>query len=278
MKIIKYLTISAALTGVLFSGSSLAHEMFLKGQSQFVAPNSAQSIRLINGTIDKSENSIARDRMASVSLAANGKISKPAASNWSDDTKKTYSTLSYRTGASGTYVIGVSTKPSIISLTREEFIAYLKHDGILDTLNSFKKDSKLATVRERYSKNARSIIQVGETRTDDYASALGYPVEIILDANPYTLQSGDKVSFRVIYNGKPDVNQLVYASYDGFHSHDTTGGHVNAHEMRTDANGRAEFILDKKALWYITLVHMQKVTNGDADYESHWGTLTFQVK
>lgn len=278
MKKIKYCAGIAMLAGIIAAGSASAHEMFLKGRNLFVTPNSDQFIWLVNGTFDKSENSIGHDRMADVSIVANGKASKPAAGSWTDDAKKTYSTLSYKTGAAGTYVIGVSTKPKVISLSREDFIAYLKHDGVLDTLASFEKDSKLTTVRERYSKHVRSIVQVGNTRTDDFAKPLGYPVEILLDSNPYSLRFGDKVSFRVLYKGRPVANQLVRASYEGFHGHDTSGAHINAHEIRTDANGRAHFILTNKAVWYISLIHMQKATGADVDYESNWATLTFQVK
>lgn len=278
MKTIKYCAGIAVLTCVFAAGSASAHEMFLKGKSMFLAPDSDQFIWLVNGTFDKSENSVARDRMADVRIVANGNVTKPAASNWTDDAKKTYSTLSYKTGAPGTYVIGVSTRPTVISLSREDFIAYLKHDGVLDTLASFEKDSRLANVRERYSKHVRSIVQVGDARSDDFARSLGYPVEILLDSNPYSRRFGDKVSFRVLYKGKPVANQLVRASYEGFHGHDPSGAHVNAHEMRTDANGRAQFILTNKAVWYISLIHMQKVKAADVDYESNWATLTFQVK
>lgn len=278
MKKINCVTGIAILAGLLAAGSASAHEMFLKGKNLFVAPNSDQFIWLVNGTFDKSENSIDRSRMASVNIIANGKVSKPSADSWSDDEKKTYSTLSYKTGAPGTYVIGVSTKPNALSLSREDFIAYLKHDGVLDTLASFEKQSKLKTVRERYSKHVRTIVQVGDKRTDDFAKPLGYPVEIMLDSNPYSLRFGDKVSFRVLYKGKPVANQIVRASYEGFHGHDAGGGHVNAHELRTDADGRAQFILTNKAVWYISLIHMQKVAGGDVDYESNWATLTFQVK
>lgn len=275
-------TLSRVATGALMTlalaGSLSAHEMFLKSRTSFLQPNTDQTIWLINGTFDKSENSISRDRMANVSIISGGKVTNPQAASWSDDAKKTYSMLKVRTGAPGTYVVGVSTKPNIITLSPKDFVAYLKHDGVLDTLAVFEKQNKLTQVRERYSKHVRTIVQVGDKLSDDYAKPLGYPVEILLDKNPYSLKFGDKISFRVLYKGKPVANQLVRASYEGFHGHDTTGGHINAHELRTDANGRAEFLLSNKATWYISLIHMQKITDPKADYESNWATLTFQVK
>ena len=253
-----------------------AHEMFLRAEKPIQAANSDEVIRLINGTFDKSENSISRDRMAKVRIAANGAVTSPPATSWYDDTTSSY--LKYRTAAPGTYVIGVSTKPKMITMSPDDFIAYLKHDGVLDTLADFEKNNKLKQVRERYSKHVRAVVQVGEPRTKDYATPLGFPLEIILDQNPYDLKFWKEISFRVLYKGKPVANQLVRASYDGFHGHDASGGHINAHSMRTDKDGRASFLLSNKALWYISLIYMQKVTEADADYESNWATVTFLAR
>jgi uncharacterized GH25 family protein len=266
-----------AMTCALSISAASAHEMFLLSDKVLQQPNADQVIRLINGTFDKSENSIARDRMAKVSILANGRTTAPATSSWYDDATSSY--LRYRTGEPGTYVIGVSTKPKMITLPRADFIAYLKHDGVLDTLGPFEKTSKLTQVRERYSKHVRALVQVGERRSDDFGKALGFPVEILFDQNPYSLKFGQEVSFRVLYKGRPVANQLARASYEGFHGHDASGGHLNAYEMRTDKDGRARFLLSKKALWYVSLINMQQLSGDpEADYESNWATVTFLVR
>ena len=122
-------------------------------------------------------------------------------------------------------------------------------------------------------------MQVGDQRTSDFATHLGYPVEIIPDQNPYELRFGHEMGFQVLVNGEPAADQLVRASYEGFHGHDASGGHINSYDMRTDADGRASFLLNNKALWYISLIHMQEMPDDpDVDYESNWATLTFEVK
>jgi uncharacterized GH25 family protein len=253
----------------------LAHDMFLKAQESVVPSNSDQVVRLINGTFEKSENSISRDRMANVSIVANGGLTNPPHAAWYDDEDSSY--LKYRTGEAGTYVIGVSTHSNMITMSPEDFITYLKHDGVLDTLAAFEKENELISVRERYSKHVRTIVQVGEKRTIDYKKQLGYPVEIVLDQNPYDLKFGKELSFRVLFNGNPVADQLVRASYEGFHAHDASGSHINSYDLRTDKDGRARFLLSNKALWYISLIHMQKTNDAEADYESNWATITFQV-
>jgi uncharacterized GH25 family protein len=273
---VKKTTLLAAVFAVTIAAApASAHEMFLKAQNSFQEPGADQVVRLINGTFDKSENAITRDRMADVSILANGTITKPRPSDWYDDEDSSY--LKYNSGDIGTQVIGVSTKARIITMSPDDFVAYLTHDGILDTLAVFEKENTLTEVRERYSKHIRTVIQVGDERSDSYATQLGYPVEIILDQNPYELRFGNDLSFQVLYRGKPAANQLVRASYEGFHGHDASGGHFNSYDMRTDEDGRASFLLNNKALWYISLIHMQEIDDPEADYESNWATITFRV-
>ena len=266
----------AVIAGLLTALPALAHEMFLKAKGYMVAPASDQVVRLINGTFDKSENSIGRDRMADVSIAANGRVTSPPEDAWYDDSNSSY--LRYRTGEAGTYVIGVSTHPSMIELSRDDFIAYLRHDGILDTLATFENDNNQSEVRERYSKHVRAIVQVGEEFSADYSKPLGHPVEILLEQNPYDLKIGDELSFRVLFEGEPAANQIVRASYEGFHGHDASDHHANAYDLRTDEDGRARFLLNNAAVWYIALIHMEKIDDGEVDYESNWATVTFQVE
>ena len=268
-------TAAALLIAVGGVSGASAHEMFLKANNYVQPANSEQTVSLINGTFDKSENAIDRARMNDVTVLGAGKKSHPANDSWTDDETTSY--LKYKTGKPGTYVVGVSTKPKVLTMSREDFIAYLKHDGVLDTLDDFTKNSKLEEVSERYSKHVRAVVQVGGERTDDYAEKLGYPVEIILDQNPYDLRFGDELGFQVLYKGEPAAHQIVRASYEGFHGHDASGGHINSVDMRTDAEGRAKFLLSNKAVWYLSLIHMEKVDEPDVDYESNWATITSSV-
>lgn len=275
MKMRKATVAVIAFLSIAATTSAVAHEMFLKAPNSVVAPNSDAVVRLINGTFDKSENSISQDRIANVSIVTNDGVTNPPDSAWRYDENSSY--LDFRTGEAGTYVIGVSTRPNIIAMSPDDFVAYLKHDGVLDTLTTFEQENALTEVRERYSKHVRTVIQVGDKKTAAYAKPLNYPVEILLDQNPYDLRFGDDLSFRVLVNGEPAAHQIVRASYEGFHGHDASGGHINSYNLRTDKDGRAGFLLSNKALWYISLINMQKIDDPEADYESNWATITFLV-
>lgn len=253
-----------------------AHEMFLKPQSFYLAPNTNTAVALYNGTFDKSENPITRTRMGDVSVMTGGKVSHPGLELWRDDKVTSY--LGVALKGPGTYVVGVSTKPKIIELSADAFEEYLKHDGIEDVLKA-RQGAKTprTSVRERYSKHVRTILQVGTTQTDDFSRPLGYPAEILLQTNPAALKVGDTLSFKALRKGQPMKGQLVYASFDGFHGHSPDGGHINAVRLRTDEAGMGSFKISRPGKWYVTLINMQKVT-GDADYESNWSTVTFEVR
>lgn len=55
---------------VLFvTATASAHDLFMKLDSYFLAPNTRASVRLLNGTFQKSDGLVARDRFRDISLA-----------------------------------------------------------------------------------------------------------------------------------------------------------------------------------------------------------------
>lgn len=259
------------------TGSAAAHEMFLKPKSFYVLPNTVVLVDLLTGTFEKSENPVTRDRMADTSVMVDGKISKPKPEQWSDDAKASH--LRFDAAGPGTYAVGLSSKPSVIKLAAKDFDDYLRHDGIEDVLaERTRASASNASVVERYSKHVRAVVQVGARLTEDAARPIGYPVEILLLDNPATLKAGATLKFKVLRQGKPLANQLVYGSSEDFHGHDASGGHVNKLKMRTAADGTGTLRIDGDGKWYLTLIDMRKATEPGIDYESNWATVTFEVR
>ncbi len=205
-----------------------AHDLFLKFDSYFLQPNSKASVRLLNGSFRASENPVARDRMVDVSVidGAGGRANPPAA-GWRDEGKMAL--LDLQTGEAGTYVAGVSTKPREIALKAAQFNDYLSHDGVPDVLAERKKNNELAkNVRERYSKHVKAVFQVGPARTGAFKTALGYPVEIIPQQNPYELKIGETLEALCVKDGQPLVGQFVMAGRE------LKGREIPAPGVRTD--------------------------------------------
>ena len=121
-------------------------------------------------------------------------------------------------------------------------------------------------------------LQVGDLATDHHTQWLGYPVEIVPQQNPAALEVGDTLEILVLADGAPVAGQLVYASHAGFHDHGSDGEHREAVSTRTDARGLAGIELTHAGRWYVRLIRMLEVLEGDVDYVSNWATLTFEIE
>lgn len=274
----KTLTLLASGCVLVAAGSLGAHDLFLKLRSYHVEPNAKASVALLNGTFQRSDNSVTPDRMRDVSLAGPGPVwvTRPGTAEWRDTAKM--SVLAFETRGPGTYVLGVSTKPRTTSLTGEEFDGYLEHDGLLDVLERRRRTGRTGTAAvETYSKHVKAVLQVGDLRTDGHLARFRYPVEMVPRKNPYRLSVGDTLPILVLKDGEPLAGQLVYASYEGYEPEgreapaDSAGQEAPADsagqeaeeerppeavKTRTDQDGIARVELTHEGLWYARLIHM----------------------
>ncbi|WP_422857806.1 DUF4198 domain-containing protein [Flagellimonas sp. S174] len=291
-----------------------SHNLYVKMETYFWQPNQEAILSLYNGTFEQSENIIARDRMLDASLIAQGKRTAIDASQWKDQ-DSTITQLAFNTGEAGTYVVGVATKARNIELSAEKFNGYLEHDGVLDMLEQRTKDSLLdQDAVESYEKHVKAIYQVGDVKTNDWGTVLGYPIEFVPQANPYEKYSGEKLEIQLLLDSKPLSNQLVFADYikdshshahdshshehehDGEkHSHDHTNSdsehshsheshgeethtHTNGQQLRTNDQGIIMVDLPEDGIYYLRTIHMTRVTDSDElTHQSKWATLTFEV-
>jgi uncharacterized GH25 family protein len=249
-----------------------AHDMFLKPSRFFVPENSEVMVRLLNGTFTRSENSIARHRLKDVSVVTPTRRVPIDTAEWSAEGDT--STFHIHTRGAGTYVLGVSTRPSFIELSAEDFNLYLREDGIPDVLEARRRDGELGKpARERYHKHVKALVQVGDRPSDHYATVLGYPAEIVPIENPYTLKSGATLAVKTLVDGKPVVNQHVI--YGGTTA---SGAAIEARDVRSDAQGIATLALSTAGTWYVKFIHMARVQGDTVDYESKWASVTFEVR
>ena len=265
----------AALLLVALSSALGAHDLFLKLARYVLAdPAGAVRIAVLNGTFSTSENGVARGRLADLSLVGpDGGVTHPDTLAWAE--QKTQSVLTVAAERPGTYVVGASVRPRTIRLTGAEFNEYLGTDGVPDVLDARRRAGELgAPAHERYSKHVKALFQVGVARTDNFSAVLGYPAEIVPQANPYSLRRGDTLAVRCLVDGAPVANQLVIA-----------GGRLRGGErriaprrVRTGADGVARIPLGARGVWYVKFIHMVPVRGDSVDYESKWATVTFEVR
>jgi len=248
-----------------------AHDLFLKLADFFVDTSKEVQVRALNGTFTTSENPIARSRVADLSLV--GPLGREQLDTARLSAAGTSTTIRARVGPAGTYVMGLSTRPSQITLAGKQFNEYLKEEGLGQVLEARTKAKELDKgATERYAKHVKTIFQAGRHRSDSYAKVLGYPVEIVPLRNPYDLVEGDTLRVRVLVNGAPGRGIETIAG-----GRTAAGAAIRAVALRSDSTGVVPVVLRAAGTWYVKFISMKHVTEPNVDYVSQWATLTFAV-
>lgn len=252
---------------------AFAHDLFLKLDSFFVAVNDKVSVKILNGSFQTSEGAVNFARLKDLSVVSpSGARTNPKETDFTKEETTSY--LNLQPTEAGNYVVGLSTMPREIDLKAKDFNEYLTEDGIPDTLAERKKKNELTKdVREQYSKHVKTIFQAGDKQTDNYKTALGYPVEIVPQQNPYKLKSGATFEFLCLKDGKPLANQFVMSGRE-----DASGKLVTGENVRTNSKGIAKIKLGGAGRWYVKFINMTKLDDPKINYESKWATLTFEIK
>ncbi len=257
---------------VVLATTLLAHDLFIKLDTYFLTPGAAVQVPVLNGTFSSSENAIDRGRIADLSLvtpAGRSNLDTLVVSARGDSTF-----VALRLGGTGTYVLGLSTRPAEIALAGKQFTEYLREEAIHGVLHDRARAGITGdSARERYSKHVKAIFQVGSEPTNGFATALGYPAELVPLDNPYALGRGDTLRVRCLVDGRPVAGQAVLSG-----GRSRTGARIAARELRTNADGVAALPLAARGRWYLKFIRMVPMSDGHREYESKWATLTFEVR
>jgi uncharacterized GH25 family protein len=172
----------------------------------------------------------------------------------------------------GANLVVLQTNNAYSELTGEEFNAYLKEDALDDAYSYRKKNNQLDKVgKELYARYSKTIFQVGNKIDDGYKKSANLPIEIFVEQNPATLKVGSKVSFKLMFEGKPLFGARV--SVWNRHNNRTT-----RQPIFTQQDGRIETHISNPGPWMVSVVKMVPSKDPKADWISYWGSLTFGVK
>lgn len=189
----------------------------------------------------------------------------------------------FETTQAGSYIVGQRTLRSVVELEADEFVTYLKKQGmeyIIPRLTERNLDGKLA--KEAFSRCAKAIVQTSEPfgKTPEIEQALlstplNYSYEIIPLSNPRLLKVGETFKIRLEYEGQPQANAEVLSI-----SQKTTLQDQQYHGQRFRSNNRGivEIPMTTAGIWMFSAVHMEQRNRYEADWESFWANLTFKIK
>jgi hypothetical protein len=202
-----------------------------------------------------------------------------------------------RIGSPGIHVIGYRSAPSPIELEPRKFEQYLAEEGLETIITARSKRGESGQPgREIYSRCAKCVLfalgrasvdpgrrsksgstpkgehgkRAGKAGSTGYDRVLGFTLELVPRANPFLLQPGARLPVEVLFQGRPLAGALVVAM-----NADEPEHRISA---RSDQSGRVSLQLEREGAWLVKAVHMVPASSGaDADWESLWASLTFEL-
>jgi uncharacterized GH25 family protein len=173
----------------------------------------------------------------------------------------------------GLHVLGLQTNYAFSELPAIRFNDYAKEEGLVTALATRQRTGRMKTAgRERYSRRAKALIQVGRQTPANQALAtrpIGLKLEIVTERNPYALGANRELPVHVLYNGRRLPNATVKLT-----SLEKDDRPVSI--KVTDKAGRARFSIPPRGSWLLNVVWTEPVT-GDrrVDFDTTFSSLTF---
>jgi uncharacterized GH25 family protein len=256
-----------AVLSCLAASAALAHDTWILPASGSARPGAAVSFDMTSGmAFPALDHPVAADRLAAASFRLRGKASEISNRAAGARALKLTATL----GESGIATVWAESKPRFIELTPNQVDEYLEEIGAIDTVGrEWKAQGAGAKWRENYTKHAKTFVRVGEPGQDSsWKDPVGMFLEIVPEQDPTVLSSGDRITLRLVKEGKPLPDFPV-----GLVAAKAKNGSI----QRTDAQGRVSFPLDRAGWWLLRATELEKSSKPDMDWESHFATLTVFV-
>jgi hypothetical protein len=176
----------------------------------------------------------------------------------------------------GVHLIALDWAPRLIEIDGTRFTNYLKSEGLSHVIKA-RADQQLQDQpgRERYSRYIKTLVFSGEGNDRAVRTVVGQTMEIVPLDNPYARVLGDSVRFQLLFRGQPLAGALVSATFAG---HGAKNHHY-AQSGRTDRQGVFSVRMTHAGAWLVRTVHMlPRDDDMDADWESWWASVTFEMR
>lgn len=179
-----------------------------------------------------------------------------------------------RLTASGIAAFWVELKPKTIELSFDKVATYLHELGTDEAKAEWDKMPEPKRWRETYSKHAKTFVKVDNGTTDAtaWSKPVGLLLEIVPETNPTAVKVGDDFTVQVLKHGQPLPHFAVGIAHEGEHKH-----HHDA-ISKTDELGKVTFHFQHAGRWLLRGIDLQKSTQANTEWESHFTTLSIQVK
>lgn len=161
---------------------------------------------------------------------------------------------------------------------RKHFLTGHRVDGKTRWAEEGKAGKEDIVFSAYYEPFAKTLLQVGVPKADQFTEPVGDALEIVPMANPYTVQAGPgaTLAVKVLYRGAPVAGASVFARH---------GGHAPRSafpvETRTNGDGVAEVPVAHAGVWLLKLDHSVAPRDefvDQCDEEVYEASLTFELR
>jgi uncharacterized GH25 family protein len=260
----------ALLAALLFVSSTFAHDMYLLPARFVLEEGMLLSVGLHNGdSFPDSEVSPVLERVRDMKLLS-------ATGAWNilnlHLVEKTVQG-EVRVPRAGSYVLTARTILHAFQLPAKDFNAYLKEEGLEHVIAWRQQHGETQTAgRERYAKHAKALLTTGG-KNEFHSRATGLAIEMVPEISPYDLKPGADLPIRILLRGNPASDLQVETSWAsaGTPTKIAIVGH-------TDQQGRLTIPHLAPGKWRTHTVSMERCKDSaEADWESSWASLTFEL-
>jgi len=175
--------------------------------------------------------------------------------------------------APGLHLLAMQTKYSYSDLPAIRFNDFAKEEGLVPAIVERKRSRTTDKPgRERYSRRAKALIQVGSPTAANQSLAtrpVGLRLEIVPDRNPYALGASRMLPVHVLYRGRRLANATVKFTNLGDDAKPLA-------VAVTDRTGSARFKVPASGEYLLNVIWTEPV-KGDpkADFDTTFSSLTF---
>lgn len=260
---------SIQILALLAAAPLAAHDLYLMPESFVTQPGAQLRVVFQNGD----EFPVASANVQPNRLRNTRLLSKAGSAAFENVTaEKSRTTATVRVPGAGHAILTSNTIPNFIELDAAKFRSYLEHENLTEAIawrDAHGEANKPG--RERYSKYVKALIRAGAS--DDYfKQTTGLTIEIIPQADPYAIRTGQTLPVVVLFRGKPAVNIAVESAWleNGKAKMETIG--------RTDNQGRITIPVKATGPHRLHAIAMERCAEPKAaDWESFWASLTFEI-
>ncbi len=255
------------LTGLV---PAFSHDLYFMPERFAASPGTQLRVVFQNGDeFPEGVSSVKPEKLQNTRLVSRGGMAN--FENIAAEATRTIATV--RVPAAGLAILTAQTIPTFIELDPKKFGSYLEHENLQHALKWREAHGETNRPgRERYSKYVKSLILVGKA-DGYYRERTGLAIEIIPEADPYSLRPGDTLPVQVLFRGSPAVDVAVESAWleNGKSKMEVVG--------RTDRDGRVRVPVKAIGPYRLHAIVMERCAEPKAaDWESFWASLTFEIQ